>query len=478
MPRVIVKCRYYQNNASLRDIGGMLRYIATRKGVEKYEGGWKTEPVSKSQEDLIQQLTKERQGSRQLDEYRDYIKARTKGAASEFISAVFENYPELLSGKTYLDYIATRPRVERIAKTHGLFSEEGVAIDLAQEAERMRNHNGYVFTVIVSLKREDAEQFGYNNAEHWMDLVRGKIDLIAKAHNIPDKALKWYGAFHNESHHPHIHLMLYSTDPCFKGRISNTGIDQMRHMFGTEIFRDALKQIYDDQTKYRNQINADALDEIESLSEKIRTGLGKNDEFVSRFVALAKHLQSVGGKKVYGYLPKSLNQQVCDLVDLLKRDEDIARIYELWYQAKCDVYHTYTDTDPVRKPLSQEEAFKPIRNAMIKEANELGMLLNAADESAEESATPPSGSGSTGTPQPAPAPPPSPGATATPTVASPCIGTIRNGKIVTSVARLGKNISQTFRNNFYAQTDKLPALVDSKLQREIEAKKKGQNLSM
>ena len=35
MPRVIVKCRYYNSGRSVRDIGGMLRYIGTREGVEK-----------------------------------------------------------------------------------------------------------------------------------------------------------------------------------------------------------------------------------------------------------------------------------------------------------------------------------------------------------------------------------------------------------------------------------------------------------
>lgn len=71
---------------------------------------------------------------------------------------------------------------------------------------------------------------------------------------------------------------------------------------------------------------------------------------------------------------------VNELVDLLEKDEDIDRIYELWYQAKCAVYATYTDNPPPRKPLSQEEAFKPIRNAMIKEADELGKILHTLDE--------------------------------------------------------------------------------------------------
>ena len=114
-----MKCRYYSTANSFRNIGGMLRYIATREGVEKLGDGWITEPVSKAQENLILRFTETHKGCKRLEEYRDYNSTRTKGTASELISAIIENYPELLNDKTYLDYIATRPRAERIEGTHG-----------------------------------------------------------------------------------------------------------------------------------------------------------------------------------------------------------------------------------------------------------------------------------------------------------------------------------------------------------------------
>ena len=486
MPRVVVKCRYYSPQNSARDIGGMLRYIATREGVEKLGEGWKTAPVSKAQEDLILRFVSSLEKSKRLPEYKSYQQAQTKGTASEFISAVLENYPEMLSEKTYLDYIATRPRAERLEGAHGLFTDEGVPINLEEEAERIRNHNGNVFTVIVSLKREDAENLGFNNAERWRDLVRSKISIIAKEYGIPLESLKWFGAFHNESHHPHIHLMLYSQSQDDPGYINKKGIDRLRHVFGTTIFHDELKQIYDDQTKIRNQLNADAAGEIEDIAEKIRTGLVKNGDFVLKFIALAKHLQVVSGKKQYGYLPKSVKKEVCDLVDLLEQDEDVARMYELWYQAKCAVYNTYTDNDPIKKPLSQEEAFKSIRNALIREANALGAQLNELDTSAEEEEnTTPADDGeeapSESVPKPNPQPAHSnPTAPQTPSASSGGAKHTksRNGFIATSIARFGNSLSRTFRDNFYDQAERVPSFVDSRLQREIEAKKKGQRLSM
>ena len=465
----------------------MLRYIATREGVEKLGEGWKTAPVSKAQEDLILRFVSSLEKSKRLPEYKSYQQAQTKGAASEFISAVLENYPEMLSEKTYLDYIATRPRAERLEGAHGLFTDEGVPINLEEEAERIRNHNGNVFTVIVSLKRVDAENLGFNNAERWRDLVRSKISIIAKEHGIPLESLKWFGAFHNESHHPHIHLMLYSQSQDAPGYINKKGIDHLRHVFGTSIFHDELKTIYDDQTKVRNTLNASVADEIEELAEKIRTGLVKNGAFVLKFVALAKHLQIVSGKKQYGYLPKSVKREVCDLVDILEQDEDIARMYELWYQAKCAVYNTYTDNNPIKKPLSQEEAFKPIRNALIREADALGRQLAEMECSSKEEDTPEERDESDpiDTPPadesarllrlaPAPVSTPSP----TPSTKPPVSHGNRNGRIATSIARFGNSLSKTFRDNFYDQAMRVPSFVDSRLQREIEAKKRGQNLSM
>lgn len=482
MPRIIVKCKYYSSNKSVRDIGGMLKYIATREGVEKLGDGWQSEPVSKSQENLIMKFCETHKECKRLQEYRSYISSKTKGAASEFISAVLENHPNLLYDKTYLDYIATRPRVERIEGKHGLFTKDGVAIDLKKEAEKVRQHEGNVFTIIVSLKRHDAERLGYNYSERWRTLVQNRIDDIAKEYNIPPGALKWFGAFHNESHHPHIHLMLYSTDQFNKGYIDKKGIDKLRHLFGTEIFADDLDNYYKEQTKFRNLLNVDARDEVTALADRIKNGLADNSEFVMKFVTLAKRMQSVSSKKVYGYLPKSVKGMVNELVDLLEKDNDIERIYDLWYQAKCAVCATYTDNPPPKKLLSQEEAFKPIRNAVIKEADELGKILrtlnNEHDVQTEDTRTERNDGKSFkggGTSH-------STGNNDSNTHSQPKshsnYTSARNGYIATSITRFGNSLSRIFRDRFDEQAKHAPMDVDSRLKREIEAKKKGQNISM
>lgn len=467
MPRVIVKCKYYSTAKTKRSLSGLLQYIGTRSGVEKLGDGWKTENASKVQVELLNHFTEACNNCKRLPEYREYINSKTKGVASECISAIIENNPDLLNEKTYLDYIATRPRAERIEGTHGLFSDEGVALDINKEAERLRKHTGNVFTVIVSLKREDAERLGYNNAQRWRDLVRSKIDVIAKEHNISLSSLKWYGAFHNESHHPHIHLMLYSENKEKPGFITNKGIDRLRHLFGTEIFKYELVNIYDEQTKLRNKLNADAKEKLYELAENIKTNLVDNGEFVMKFIALAEKLKTVNGKKMYGYLPKKAKEMVNYLVDLLEKDEDIKKMYELWYEAKCAVYKTYTDNFPPMKPLSSEEAFKPIRNAIIKEADELGKVLSQSESAKKTSSENNNSKQNTQT-------------TNSTTVSKNAQSHIvtRNEYIASSITRLGNSISKIFKERFDEQEKNVPIDVDSKLKREIEAKKKGQSISM
>ena len=54
----------------------------------------------------------------------------------------------------------------------------------------------------------------------------------------------------------------------------------------------------------------------------------------------------------------------------------------------------------------------------------------------------------------------------------------RSGYIATSITRFGNSLSRIFRDRFDEQAKHAPMGVDSRLKREIEAKKKGQNISM
>ncbi len=79
-----------------------------------------------------------------------------------------------------LNYIATRPRVEKVGE-HGLFGSED-DVNLSKAKNDIVNHDGIIWMPIVSLRREDADRLGYNNAEAWRNLIRSKQFEIAEAY--------------------------------------------------------------------------------------------------------------------------------------------------------------------------------------------------------------------------------------------------------------------------------------------------------
>ena len=196
MARVILKWRYLKPGSRQHN-KNLIRYIATREGVEKLDDSWKSLPVSQPQKNMIEQLLKDFPDAAQMYEYQDYLASPTKGNASEFITrCIEENLDQIDKRENYVQYIAKRPRVERFG-THGLFTNADIPINLPQVAQEVADHDGIVMTQILSLRREDAARLGYDRGEAWRDLIRGKADDMAKAMNIPIQDLRWYAAFHN-----------------------------------------------------------------------------------------------------------------------------------------------------------------------------------------------------------------------------------------------------------------------------------------
>ena len=377
MPRVIVKCRYYKGGSG-KGFGGYMNYIATREGVEKLPKDQLFKPVTVAQQELIMQMTVDDPGLKKTKEYGFYRDEKTVGAASEFISFALERSPELLGSEGYLKYMATRPRVDKRGKEHGLFTSGGVDLDLDEEIRKLEQYDGNVYSLIISIKREDAQRLGYNSAVRWQSMIGANIGKIAKEHHIPLTSMRWYGAFHNEFHHPHVHMLLYSTEPKSRGYLTTKGIDNLRHLFGTEIFRDDIYETYDRQTEIRNRITKEMRKRFKRLAEELRGGSSISEELLEKISGIALRLNGISGKKQYGYLPKGIKALVDEAVDIVACDERVSELYDLWYHAKCSVFETYTDRPPEKLPLSKEKAFKTVRNALVNEAAALGIQLRRA----------------------------------------------------------------------------------------------------
>ena len=294
-------------------------------------------------------------------------KTRSRGGYAKYIAT--REGAESPGVEGYMAYMATRPRVEKQG-THGLFTSAGEPVVLAQVAGELDNRRGPVWTLIVSLRREDAQRLGYGSAARWRDLLRSQAITLAEGLKIPPTHLKWYAAFHNEGHHPHVHLIAYSTKPS-EGFLTKQGMDIIRSALAQEIFRQDLVSVYERQTIHRDELRRVSREKVAGLGEQINRSGCENPQVEQLLRELAKRLSRVRGKKVYGYLRPDLKTLVNQIVDELAKDKRIAALYDLWYQDKQAARNVYDERPIERVPLSENPDFKPIRNAVVRAAVEL-----------------------------------------------------------------------------------------------------------
>lgn len=379
MAKLVTKFKYLKPNRKV-STGGYAKYIATREGVEKIDDTKKFAPATAKQKNLIEKILKDFPDSKDMFEYADYIEKQNAGSASDFISRVMEDYAYEISGrKAYADYIATRPRAERFG-SHGLFTDDGVQVQLSKVTEELDRHKGNIWTAIISIRREDAERLGFNTGARWRDMLRTQTEALAKNLKIPMENLRWYAAFHNESHHPHVHMIAYSTVEN-EGYLTQKGVENLRSSFAKDIFQQDLLCIYEKQTEHRDKLRAEARDIVENLVSKINSEIYISASIQHKLLELADRLSKTKGKKVYGYLKPDVKAIVDSIVEELASDGRIKKLYDLWYEQKENTICTYTDEIPDRIPLAQNKEFKSIKNAIIKEA----LKLNLTEDEIEKS---------------------------------------------------------------------------------------------
>lgn len=367
MAKIFFTSNYYKNPAKA-NTGRLLRYIGTRESVEKLPTGIDHSPSTVRQQRLIAEVLKSFPHSREYVEYKNYESDSTKSNATNFINAVIERNDVSRLDKL-VSYIAERPGVEKIG-SHGLFSQTDDKIDLDAVAEEVNSHNGIVFTHIISLRREDAERFGYNNAQAWKDLVRRNITELAEAHNISLSNLQWYAGFHNKDHHPHIHLVVYSKDGK-QGWITKKTIEDMRRLFGNDIFHNEQYKLFQMETQQRDMVKERVKDLLEDVFSMYPISL----EIHSLFETLQQQLKNHSGKKVYGYLPKEIKETVNQIVAEFAKDEDVAELYAEWNKINREKLSLYYEKKEPDIPLELNKEFRSLKNDIIRAAVQMDNYL-------------------------------------------------------------------------------------------------------
>lgn len=364
MAKLVTKFKFIKPG---KKAGGYLKYIATREGVDKIDDSKKHLPASKKQKDLIKKILRDFPDTKDMHEYDDYRCTMTVADASEFITRALEdNAQEMMEGKTYADYIATRPRAQRFG-SHGLFTDDGVSVNLSKVSEELNRHQGNVWTAILSLRREDAARLGFDDGYRWRDMLRTQTVTLSENLKIPMENLRWFAAFHDESHHPHVHLIAYSVNPN-EGYLTKQGVNNLRSFFSKDIFAQDLFCVYEKQTEHRDALWTNSREVISEIVSKINSGVYDNPKLEELLLHLADRLSKTSGKKVYGYLKADVKDLIDSIVDEIGKDKRLSSLYELWYQKREEVIQTYTKEMPKRVSLSQNKEFKSVKNAVIQEA--------------------------------------------------------------------------------------------------------------
>ena len=248
MARLIVKSPYIKCGGG-QGADGYMRYIATRERVEIIPDD---RLPTRKQEQLITKLIRDFPDVKELLEYDDYVQKPTKANASSLITlALEEHWKQVQQTDGYMRYIATRPRAERLGD-HGLFGDTD-HVDLSAAMSELEHYSGNVWTHIFSLHREDAERLGYNNAQAWRALLRAHRNDIAAAMHIPPQDFRWYAAFHDEGHHPHVHMMAWSVK-LGQAHLDRDGIRSIRSQLTNEIFQQELLHIYEQKSISRDEL--------------------------------------------------------------------------------------------------------------------------------------------------------------------------------------------------------------------------------
>lgn len=367
MARLIIKSPYFKGGGSSdKNAAGYLRYIATRERVELLPD---ERPPTHKQEQLIKKLVKDFPGSKEMTSYAEYMEEPSKYHASAFITSALESHwSEVSQSETYMKYIATRPRAERLGR-HGLFGDED-NVDMDVAMKELDEYPGNIWTHVISLKREDAERLGYDNAKAWRNLLCTHRNEIAAAMNIPPSDFRWYAAFHDEGHHPHVHIMAWSAKPG-QAYLNQEGIRKIKSELTRDIFQGELLHLCEQKSSSRDELVRQGRKALLELTKRFRSEFCDSPVLESKMLELAEALETVKGKKVYGYLKKQVKAQVDAIVDELAKLPEVEECYEIWWRLQCQVEDFYSEREKVRPPLSQVKEFRAIKNAVVREAERI-----------------------------------------------------------------------------------------------------------
>lgn len=198
--------------------------------------------------------------------------------------------------KLHVDYIATRKGVDKSINTHGLFGNilgtDNVEIleleDIKKYIQGKSNENIDIFKTVISLREEDAMQYGFLNQKAWKNLLQERSFEIARAFKIPINDMEWVAAFHAKKGQPHCHLVVWNKNQDLSvKRKPYIFYNDMRKVIAKGVYKEELEAEYNIKDICKKELGKLSQKEFEKLKESMKE-LYNNKELVIRAIETEK----------------------------------------------------------------------------------------------------------------------------------------------------------------------------------------------
>ena len=235
--------------------------------------------------------------------------------------------------KLHVDYIATRKGVDKSANTHGLFGNilgtDNVEIleleDIKKYIQGKSNENIDIFKTVISLREEDAMQYGFLNQKAWKNLLQERTFEIARAFKIPINDMEWIAAFHAKKGQPHCHLVVWNKNQDLSvKRKPYIFYNDMRKVIAKGVYKEELEAEYNVKDISKKELGKLSQKEFEKLKENMKE-LYNNKELVIRAIETEKTEniinETLDNMKIGQKLYIANKTDPDNYTEILKRDE-------------------------------------------------------------------------------------------------------------------------------------------------------------
>ena len=144
--------------------------------------------------------------------------------------------------------------------------------------------------------------------------------------------------------------------------LNQEGIRKIKSELTRDIFQGELLHLYEQKGSSRDELVRQGRKALLELTKRMCSDFCDSPVLESKMLELAEALETVKGKKAYGYLKKPVKAQVDAIVDELMMLPDVEECYEMWWQLQCQVEDFYSEQERIRPPLSQVKELRAIKD--------------------------------------------------------------------------------------------------------------------